>query len=657
MSESRRALIVANSELHRHASATFSTPTQAAEDLARVLEDPRIGCFNVTRILNGTSSAIARAIEQFFVISAPGPEDLLLVYFSGYWVTVDGQLYLATAGTPVGNDGVVPSNGLNAEFIDAAMRLCRCRRQVLLLDGVNGAEISGRGGAGTRHPASPRKSFLPFVDGGRIVLAGTAEAGVSGPDSDAIAGESSLFTRLLRRGLESGKADRNGDGAVEVDELCQYVLNRLRRAAPHRTVARSGHVNGPIYIARKAAHAREIPHDLRNAFDAPEVQMRLAAVMALDELGRGKDTGLALAAREALAGKLHTDEDARVREAAARGLSSPTFSGGTFADDPQAATRRERSRSHSSAQRESLNSTESQTGNDELHERDGEDGKHRRGRRRSTTNAAFGAAAAVVLIAATWLLLRAGSDTATEGNPSSEAVAATDSGAGDATAQSSGPFDLLAASPPQTRLNHADGLTYVFVPAGSFAMGCSPGDTECDVDEARKPVTVQIPAGFWLGQTEVTQAAWKRINHGHNPSHFKGDQLPVENITGLDADNYCDASVEGRLPTEKEWEYAARAGTAGARYAGVDAVAWYDGNSGNTTHAVGQKQPNAFGLYDMLGNVMEWTSDKRGPDARAVRGGSWSIGGSFARASARLKFENTTRLSTLGFRCVAITFH
>jgi formylglycine-generating enzyme required for sulfatase activity len=130
----------------------------------------------------------------------------------------------------------------------------------------------------------------------------------------------------------------------------------------------------------------------------------------------------------------------------------------------------------------------------------------------------------------------------------------------------------------------------------------------------------------------------------------------VESVTATDADNYCDAAVEGRLPTEREWEYAARGGTTAARYGAIDAIAWYEGNSGDTTHPVGLKQPNAFGLYDMLGNVMEWTSDNRGPDARSVRGGSWNLAASFARASARLRFENAAKLATIGFRCVA-NFH
>ncbi len=214
-----------------------------------------------------------------------------------------------------------------------------------------------------------------------------------------------------------------------------------------------------------------------------------------------------------------------------------------------------------------------------------------------------------------------------------------------------------------TKVNAKDGLTYVWIPPGTFQMGCSPGDTECDSDE-KPPHKVTITKGFWLGQTEVTQEAWQRVMRT-DPSNFKGAKLPVENITWNDAKSYCQAAGM-RLPTEAEWEYAARAGSTASRYGNLDGIAWYSANSGSKTHDVGGKQANAWGLQDMLGNVWEWVADwyanyppgdatdPQGPASgteRALRGGSWVDGARVARVSFRLRVEPAYHAVNFGFRC------
>jgi formylglycine-generating enzyme required for sulfatase activity len=195
-------------------------------------------------------------------------------------------------------------------------------------------------------------------------------------------------------------------------------------------------------------------------------------------------------------------------------------------------------------------------------------------------------------------------------------------------------------------------------------MGCSPGDSECDPGE--KPVhQVTITKGFWMGQTEVTQEAYQKLI-GTNPSSSKGANLPVENITWNDAKSYCQAAGMLRLPTEAEWEYTARAGSKGSRYDDLDAIAWYNGNSGSKTHEVAGKQANAWGLYDMLGNVWEWVADwyaayppgnatdPQGPASgmsRSLRGGSWYFLPGCARASCRGRDEPANHGGYIGFRC------
>jgi len=217
----------------------------------------------------------------------------------------------------------------------------------------------------------------------------------------------------------------------------------------------------------------------------------------------------------------------------------------------------------------------------------------------------------------------------------------------------------------ETKVNSKDGLTYVWIPPGTFQMGCSPGDSECSGNE--KPAhKVTITKGFWMGQTEVTQAAYPRVM-GMNPSHFRGERLPVDTVTWQDASTYCTA-VGMRLPTEEEWEYAARAGTTAPRYGDLDAVAWYSDNGGLQTHEVRSKQPNAWGLYDMLGNVDEWTADWLDEDLysqsptqdpqrvsseqyRAARGGSWSAVPMGVRVSHRFKGGRGYITDFSGFRC------
>ena len=210
-----------------------------------------------------------------------------------------------------------------------------------------------------------------------------------------------------------------------------------------------------------------------------------------------------------------------------------------------------------------------------------------------------------------------------------------------------------------------DGLTYRWIPPGRFRMGCSPGDKECYLDESRAH-EVEITKGFWIGETEVTQEAYQRIT-GQNPSHFKGAKRPVEQVSWTEAKSYCTA-IGLRLPTEAEWEYAARAGDKRARYGEVDKIAWYVGNSNSSTHDVGGKLPNAWGLYDMLGNVYEWTADwfqdsyegaaainPKGPATgkyKPLRGGSWGDNPRGARVSNRSGGEPAFLSSGVGFRCV-----
>ena len=216
------------------------------------------------------------------------------------------------------------------------------------------------------------------------------------------------------------------------------------------------------------------------------------------------------------------------------------------------------------------------------------------------------------------------------------------------------------------------GMEFVWIPPGEFRMGST--STEALFDE--KPVTqVRISQGFWLGKYEVTQEEWEAVM-GSNPSNSSGcARCPVEGVAWEDVQEFLRRLNGGggnryRLPTEAEWEYAARGGTTGDRYGDLDEVAWFGDNSGDRTHPVGQKLPNRFGLHDMLGNVWEWVQDWYGDYAggwvtdpqgagsgsgRVVRGGSWRWDARVVRAPFRFSNDPGNRHYALGFRLLKTT--
>jgi len=217
-------------------------------------------------------------------------------------------------------------------------------------------------------------------------------------------------------------------------------------------------------------------------------------------------------------------------------------------------------------------------------------------------------------------------------------------------------------------------LELVFVEGGTFNMGSHEGR----VDE--KPVHEVQVGDFFIGKYEVTQAQWQRVM-GTNPSHFKNcDQCPVENVSWNDIQEFLNklnqqTGENYRLPTEAEWEYAAKGGnnSRGFKYAGsntLDNVAWYVNNSRSKSHRVGQKSPNELGIYDMSGNVYEWCSNYYGQDYyssrlrsnpqgpssgeyRVLRGGSWDLSTFSCRVANRNRVNPHIRVSYFyGFRVV-----
>lgn len=216
----------------------------------------------------------------------------------------------------------------------------------------------------------------------------------------------------------------------------------------------------------------------------------------------------------------------------------------------------------------------------------------------------------------------------------------------------------------------------VYVSGGTFTMGAtSEQGSEANYESYDEKPTHRVTlSSFYIGKYEVTQAEWKAVM-GSNPSYFKGDNLPVENVSWNDCQEFIRKliSLTGknfRLPTEAEWEFAARGGknSRGYKYSGsndIGSVAWYYSNSGSKTHPVGQKSPNELGLYDMSGNVWEWCQDWNGdyPSSvqtnptgpisgsyRVCRGGSWDYNAGGCRVSFRNFCTPGGRGDSLGLR-------
>ena len=211
------------------------------------------------------------------------------------------------------------------------------------------------------------------------------------------------------------------------------------------------------------------------------------------------------------------------------------------------------------------------------------------------------------------------------------------------------------------------------VEGGTFTMGAT-SEQGRDANDDEKPAHQVTLSSYYMGETEVTQALWQAVM-GSNPSRLKGDNRPVEMVSWEDCKTFISKlnSLTGknfRLPTEAEWEYAARGGnkSQGYKYSGsnnLGHVAWYDGNSGDESHPVKTKSPNELGLYDMSGNVWEWCQDRYGSyssssqtdpigassgSPRVYRGGAWPYYANVCRVSIRDRHTPDLINSDLGFR-------
>jgi Caspase domain len=321
----RSALVIASDEYADPKLRRLRAPARDAEELARVLRDPRIGDFDVEVSANEPEHVVRRRLAAFF--QDRGLDDLLLLHLSCHGVKDDdGRLYFATADTEIEH---LDATAIPSDFVNRQMTRSRSRRIVLLLDCC----YSGAFASGLIARAGSRVDLRERFDGrGRVVL--TASSAMEYAfEGDALSGAAnpSVFTSALVRGLETGAADRNRDGWVSVDELYDYAFDEVRKITPSQTPGKwTFDVQGDLYLAHSAVIPAEerakLPAELTAAAQSPFAHVRAGAVEELAALVRAPDARLATAARDALQA-LADDDSRRVSERASEVLAEPSPTG------------------------------------------------------------------------------------------------------------------------------------------------------------------------------------------------------------------------------------------------------------------------------------------------------------------------------------------
>ncbi|MEV0288407.1 caspase family protein [Kribbella sp. NPDC050820] len=325
MAGRRKALIVANDVYEHEGLGRLRAPAADAQALGGVLGDPGIGGFDVEVVRNESAHVIQGRVEDLFADSRP--EDVLLLHFSCHGLKSEsGELFFAARNTLPNRLG---STAVSADFVQRCLRMSRSRSIVLLLDCCYG----GAFGRGVTVRAAGDANVLDSFSGGKLG-GGRGRAVITASSATEYAFEGdrladdrsspSVFTAALVEGLASGDADLDQDGWVSLNELYDYVFDRVRERNPHQTPSRDVEMQGELYIARRSRPVTvpaPLPAELRELIDHPLATVRVGAVQELAGLLQGRNAGLALAARVALE-RLADDDSRSVAAAATAALSA-----------------------------------------------------------------------------------------------------------------------------------------------------------------------------------------------------------------------------------------------------------------------------------------------------------------------------------------------
>src|SRR5215467_8488468 len=313
MAGQRKALIIANDTYEQEALGDLQAPAADAEALGRVLGDPQIGGFAVQVVHNESAHVIQAQIEEVF--SESRPDDVLLLHFSGHGLKSEpGELFFAAANTRTNR---LASTAVAADFVQRCMRASRSRSIVLLLDCcyggafAQGVKVRAAGDVNVLD-SFPRETKSGGGRGRAVITASNAmEYAFEGEQlADDQRRRPSVFTHALVEGLATGDADRDEDGWVSLNELYDYVFDKVREQNPHQTPSRHVELEGELYVARsrrRRIRPAPLPPDLQAAITDPNMYTRLGAVSELQSRLASDNLPAAAGAHEALAELAHTD--------------------------------------------------------------------------------------------------------------------------------------------------------------------------------------------------------------------------------------------------------------------------------------------------------------------------------------------------------------
>jgi formylglycine-generating enzyme required for sulfatase activity len=676
------ALLIANSE-YRHATirALVKTTTDA-EGMQEVLADANICAFpteNITLLKERPSHEVRLEIEKFF--KHKQPDDLLVLYFAGHGMR-DGEGHLCLTFVDT-NPEYSESTGIEARVISRHMDRSRSMRQVVLLDCC----YSGAFAHGARNMVGSsmdtKEAFRGEQDGrGRVVITSSDKQQVSLEQLDEVEDTGyAVFTGCVIKGLRSGEAaDERGD--VKVRSLYEYLYEQVTDlTGGKQTPKLIDYGSAGNLILAKNPHP-PLPKELRDRLASDSHIVRISAVYDL-KARIDSDSEYAKAAREALWETYRHDRDIGVHDAARHCLQDI----GELHKEPEKPGNEQQPVSRTPVKRKAAylalamgllvalfgggivyfsHNRQDQLAFPLIFD---ESENINRIQAEEKVKQALAAIDKRNLDRAEDLLSEVAKLDA-EAKGLSDAQKRLDEARKRlAAARSEAAASTTSRKAGEIFQDTVTGMAFAWVPEGCFQMGSSEGDSD------EKPVHEVCVDGFWMGKYEVTQGQWKKIM-GNNPAYFKkGDNPPVGTVSWNDVQNFINklnSKGQGgfRLPTEAEWEYACRSGGKQAKYCGgddVDRVAWYEKNSGNKTHPVGEKAANGLGLYDMSGNVWEWVGDwydknyygnspknnPQGPSSgsyRVIRGGSWDDDAGICRSASRRYWPPGDRSINLGFR-------